>query len=100
MKIPTSTKFVLGVSEGRGLVVSAAGNHLVITAAHCLPGFPPCYSASGLEDRTYKKLLGPLGTQPSVTAQCLFVDPISDVAVLGCPDTQAQDRDARAYENL
>jgi hypothetical protein len=40
-------------------------------------------------EKTYKKLLGQLGTVPSIWAECVFVDPVADVAVLGPPDGQA-----------
>jgi hypothetical protein len=49
---------VLTVGGGRGCVVEADKQRLVITAAHCLPYFPPCASISQLEDRTYQALLG------------------------------------------
>ena len=42
---------------------------------------------------TFKKLLGPLGAAPSIWAECLFVDPVSDLAVLGQPDGQAFNED-------
>jgi len=38
-------------------------------------------------DRTYKRLLGTLDAKElTVWAECLFVDPIADLAVLGVPD--------------
>lgn len=92
---------VLKVGDGCGFVVETSWNRLVITAAHCLPYFPPCASASSLEERTFKNLLSEiLGKQPSVWAECLFVDPISDLAVLGPPDNQALPGQAEAYELL
>lgn len=36
----------------------------------------------------YRKLLGPLGTAPSFCGECLFVDPVSDLAILGRPSGQ------------
>jgi hypothetical protein len=35
-----------------------------------------------------------------VHAECLFVDPIADLAVLGCPDNQVLPGPARSYEAL
>jgi hypothetical protein len=70
-------------------VVNYKHDRLVVTAAHCLPHFPPCHGASYLEERTYGKLLGPLGDKPTVWAECLCADPIADIAVLGSPDNQA-----------
>ena len=52
-------------------------------------------------ERTYAKLLAPLGKQPSVWCECLFVrHPIADIAVLGTPDSQALFDEANAYEAL
>ena len=39
-------------------------------------------------ERTYQRLLGELSGEPTVWAERLFADPISDVAVLGPPDNQ------------
>ena len=39
------------------------------------------------QERTYPSLLGPLGDQCSVWAECVFVDPIADIAVLGQPES-------------
>jgi hypothetical protein len=71
-----------------------------VTAAHCLPFFPPCHGASYLEERTYKNLLAPLGSKPAVWAECLFADPIADIAVLGAPDNQELSGEAAAFEAL
>src|ERR1700676_4429023 len=71
-----------------------------VTAAHCSPFFPPCHGASYTEERTYQALLAPLGSEPSVWAECLFADPIADLAVLGSPDNQVLFDEADAYEAL
>ena len=91
---------VITVGEGRGFVVEGARQRLVITAAHCLPHFPPCAAFSYLEERTYQGLLGLLGEPPKVWAECLFADPIGDIAVLGSPDSQALSAQSEAYEAL
>jgi hypothetical protein len=58
---------VITVGDGRGFVVEGdLERRYVITAAHCLPELPPAHGASKLEERTYQKLLGPLGEQPSI----------------------------------
>jgi Trypsin-like peptidase domain len=100
---------VLRVGDGRGFVVSRGGaqgivKRLVITAAHCLPvdddgrlKLPPPHPASHLHERTYPELLG---AEPAVWAECLFVDPIADIAVLGTPDNQALHDEAEAYQKL
>ena len=91
---------VVRVWHGRGFVVEHEGYRLIVTAAHCLPSFPPPHPGSFLEERTYKTLLGPLGGKRTVWAECLFADPIADIAVLGCPDNQELSERARAYEAL
>jgi hypothetical protein len=83
-----NTSSVIRVGDGRGFVADGGQDKLVITAGHCLPFMPPCMNFSYLEERTYKRLLGPIGGETSIWAECLFVDPISDLAVLGPPDSQ------------
>lgn len=99
---------VIRVGDGRGFIVKDAGRarlgwrdaRVVITAAHCLPFLPPCDVVSYLHERTYKALLGPLRQEPTVWAECLFVDPVADIAVLGEPDGQELFEQSRAYEAL
>ena len=71
---------------------------VVITAAHCLPELPPPHRASYTKERTYADFLSPLGQEPTVWAECLFVDPVSDLAVFGSPDNQELSDEADAYE--
>ena len=89
MRHPQATRAVIQCGEGRGFVVETANRRIVVTAAHCLPQFPPCASFSGPEERTYPQLLGLIGEAPTVWAECLFVDPIGDIALLGTPDNQS-----------
>ncbi len=89
---------VVTVGGGRGFVVQGEFARYIITAGHCLPFIPPCISLSNLEERTYQALLGPLGERQSVSAECIFVDPISDIAVLASPDNQEMSEQADAYE--
>ena len=90
---------VVTVGEGRGFIVDALDQRLVITAAHCLPHLPS--APPGSWEETYRDLIGPLnGSKPKVSVECLFVDPISDIAVLGCPDDQSLFDEAEAYEAL
>jgi hypothetical protein len=56
---------VITVGHGRGFVVEGAGERLVITAAHCLPSLPPALLSFGLEARTYRPLLAPVGRRPA-----------------------------------
>jgi hypothetical protein len=53
-----------------------------------------------LKERTYGALLARLGSEPAVGPECLFADPIADIAVLGSPDDQAMCDEAEAYETL
>jgi hypothetical protein len=95
---------IVTVGLGRGFVVRDERDplmpRLVITAAHCLPFFPPCASASSTQERTYDGLLGRLGDKPTVWAECLFADPIGDIAVLGPPDNQDCSEQAKQYNEL
>jgi hypothetical protein len=96
---------VLTVGAGRGFVVESGANRYVLTAAHCMVSsikedLPPCIAAAGAEELTYPKLLSPLGGDPWVWAQCLFVDPTADIAVLGSPDGQSIPEEAIAYHAL
>ena len=96
---------VVRVGDGRGFVVRHAGERLVLTAAHCLPLDADgnlVMAAHPWSDwaRTYQKLLGPLGAEPTVWAECLFVNPVADIVILGCPDNQELSDEADAYEAL
>ncbi len=104
-----ATRAVIAVSKnGRGFVVEGRfpnpvkqklalqgfsapaflKRHYVITAAHCLPRLPTPHRAAYTKKKMYRNLLGPLGTAPSIWGECLFVDPVSDLAVLGRPSGQ------------
>jgi hypothetical protein len=83
------------------MVVASKFQRLVITAGHCLPRLPPSHTASYIWERTYERLLGPLDAkEPTVWAECLFVDPIADLAVLGVPDGQELIDENKQYEVL
>jgi hypothetical protein len=99
-----ATQAVLTVGDGRGFVVEREyrghPQRIIITAAHCLPRLPS--SPSGLDQWgwTYEALLGSLGNKPTVCAECIFVDVVGDVAVLGQPDDQELFEQAEAYDAL
>lgn len=102
---------VITVDKGRGFIIEHRslfdfGNglkrlrrKLVLTASHCLPHAPvmPCYS---YQETTYPNLIAPLGQEPSVWAECLFFDPVSDLAILGEPDNQEFGEENDAYARL
>jgi hypothetical protein len=87
---------VVKVGAGRGFVVGDR-ERFVITAGHCLPELPPYHGASYTAERTYGALLGPVDGEPTVCAECLFADPIGDIAVLGEPDNEVLPDEAEAY---
>jgi hypothetical protein len=73
---------------------------LVVTAAHCLPDWPPEHACPSSWDKTYP-LLGNLdGSKSGVYAECLYVNPVADIAVLGCPDEQEPNYDPDLYHEL
>jgi hypothetical protein len=95
-----ATRAVVTVGDARGFVVEGdAWQRYVITSAHCLPTesllerhhdnqqHPPSASISGWQERTYRDLLAPLGDKPTIWTECLFLDPIADIAILGTPET-------------
>jgi len=96
------TAAVLQVGDGRGFVVETleAEHRLIITAAHCLPFLPPAHPAAYFAERTYRRLLGPLEAEPTVWAECRFIDHVNDIAVLGAPDGQELAQEADRYEAL
>lgn len=78
---------IVRVGGGRGFYIGDERRPLVITAAHCLPHLPPPHSASKAEERSYADLIGSLdGAEREICTECVFVDPIADVAILGEPD--------------
>jgi hypothetical protein len=73
---------------------------LVVTAAHCLPNLPPAHAWAFTKERSYR-LLGTLDdSSKDVYAECLFVDPVADIAVLGEPDGQEPVYQAENYDAL
>ena len=92
---------VVRVGNGRGfLVQTLQGDSRVVTAAHCLPHLPPAHPASCTEERSFLELLGRLGAKPEVAAECLFVDPVRDLAVMRGPDEQLFPNESRKYEQF
>jgi len=89
---------VLSVGDGRGFVVDGIFGRFVITAAHCLPTVPlPRLTPILDEEDTYAKLFAPLG---SVSAECVFVDTIADIAVLRARTGHDQELEALEYQKI
>ena len=95
-----ATSSIVTVGSGRGFVVEAGTERLVITAAHCLPELPPAAPFVPVREKTYEELLGQLGDGPAIAAECRFADPISDIAVLGPPDEQELWHEREFYDAL
>jgi hypothetical protein len=91
---------VITVGKGRGFVVEHRGEYLVVTASHCLPWLPSGFGIAYSEEHVYRNMLGPLNSPPTVACECLFINPIADVAVVGVPDTQTYSDEAEGYRAL
>lgn len=93
---------VVAVGDGgRGSVVRGYGhNNFIVTAAHCLPFVPPRHLMSYLRERTYPGLVTRLGGIRAVWVECLFMDLIADIALLGPPDSQALDKRHTFYQRM
>jgi hypothetical protein len=81
------TKSVVRVGRGgRGFVVRTIRDEkLIITVARCVPRLAMTISHSF--DYTYPRCVGAIDKRDRpVTVQCLFIDPVADLAVLGPPD--------------
>ncbi len=108
----TDPQCVVKIGSGRGFIVEQrllvcdplrrfVKNRRIITAGHCLPNLPIAFADSSLSDRNYDNLLGSLDeAKPNIWVECLFVDPIADIAVLGCPDCQVYCDQADAYDDF
>jgi len=94
---------VVGPYGGHGFVIAGGASRYryVVTAAHCLRRWlPPAGFLADRWDCTWRNFIGPFGGPRRVWAQCVFVDPVTDIAVLGSPDNQALNEQADAYEAL
>jgi hypothetical protein len=76
----------VGELGGRGFVIKTRSGPLVITAAHCLPALPVPHPWA--ENSRVWRVLGLIGQMPKVIAECCFVDPVADIAVLGPPSDE------------
>jgi|HubBroStandDraft_3_1064219.scaffolds.fasta_scaffold200994_1 hypothetical protein len=83
------SKSVVKVGRGgRGFVVETDREEkLIITVAHCVPRLPPPMTISHSFERTCRRHVGEIGKRVRpITVECLFVDPVADLAVLGPTD--------------
>jgi len=102
IKIPAMKSFpctINGVRRPERFIRSHfVERRLIVTAAHCLPKMPPG-QPSFSDERTYRSLLGSLdGSKKNVWAECVFADPIGDVAILDSPDGQASEEFSNAAD--
>jgi hypothetical protein len=94
------TDAVVQISTGgRGFIVGSR-KRFVVTASHCLPRLPAPDPGAYLAQRTFQALLGPLGASCDVWAECVYADPVADLAVLAAPDAQHFASEAKSYELL
>lgn len=94
------TDAVVQISTGgRGFIVGSR-KRFVVTASHCLPRLPAPDPGAYLAQRTFEALLGLLGGSCDVWAECVYVDPVADLAVLAAPDAQHFASEAKNYEIL
>ena len=100
MDIGGALAAVVTVGAGRGFIVGMGHERFIITAAHCLPELPQPGGEGFTEERTYWNLLARLNNSPSIPAECFFVDPVADLAVLGSPDNQVFFDEADAFDDL
>jgi hypothetical protein len=88
MELETAKQAVVAVGnkDGRGFAINT-DPRLIVTAAHCLPELPPPHPGSYGYERTYADIVGRIGKdRQEIYAECLFADPVADIAVLGEPD--------------
>ena len=108
--IERARQSVVTVGEGRGFILRGRTDDLeffpvIVTAAHCLPHLPSAHGLRFDHEKRYPNLLGPLTDDPSkapktISAECIFVDPVADIAVLGSPDSQLFWDQSEAYQSF
>jgi hypothetical protein len=86
---PTSA--VVKVGDGRGFIVASEKGRFVVTAAHCLPRsrYPSPHLANGVDEMTFPRIMGPLGSKRrTIWAELCVISLADDVAVFTEPDGQ------------
>lgn len=100
MDLETAKQAVITVGKGRGFIIDC-DPRLIVTAAHCLPHLPPAHGASYTEERTYQNLMGHIGeAQQTIWGECLFADPVADIAVIGEPGDQELSDQHDAFQDF
>ncbi len=108
---PSSNAF--GISPVSTSTASADCKTTCVTAAAAIPAsrFAPngksvlaiaaITALAAIEEKTYRRLLRLIGSKKRRTSvECLFVDPLSDIAVLGSPDNETFSEESTRYEKL
>ena len=90
----------VGEGGGRGFFVEAGGEPYVVTAAHCVEKPPEPHACNGVNELVYPNFLGFMGGPRNIWAECVFIDPVADVAVFGEPDPQALWEHAEAFQEF
>jgi hypothetical protein len=85
---------------GRGFIIATEEARYVVTAAHCLSDLPPAHAASYTHERLCAHFIGALDGPRNVWAECVFVDPVADLAVFCEPDNQQFPDEAQDYCRL
>ena len=92
-KLVSQATFTLRTRKnGNGQCVMIGGG-LVITAAHCLDW--NCTGMMAMGEYCLEKIATAHG---DVIANTIAVEPVSDIAVLGCPDDQALSAEAEIFD--
>lgn len=113
-RLSATSTGIVKVGTGRGFIVRYRREDLgvggrayfvreraVITAAHCLGGLPSPYPEKHGRENLFPSLLGTLdGNEQEVTTECLFVDPVADIAWVGRPAAEELSEEADAYDAL
>jgi len=97
MKVPQEIRRQI---RGGPRMVKFVEQRLIVTAAHCLSATIPCSSAASSHERTVKDLGTLDASKSDIWGECLFADPVADIAVIGEPDNQEFDEQADAYTDL
>jgi len=89
-----ASRAVVRCGDGCGFLIGAGTERYVVTTAHCLPYLPKPFVD---ESRIYRNFVDLMGKGPELAAECVFVDPVSDIAVLAAPDIFKWTYEAQTY---